>query len=125
MRLRFQTVLYRVLLALGLAAALFATPAAASGDEQKQGSLELRRVRHVIDGDGKLHLSLQFANLGAKTVNVTGIAPTRFGPWADVNKKVEAGATLKTFMKIARDDPAAVWISTSEGLCVFQLPAKQ
>ena len=121
-RTRHHTLFLRLLQGLALAAVLL--PAAAAADQTKQGSLELRKIKHVIDGDGRVWLSLQLANHGTKTVTVTGIAPTRFGPWSDVGKAVEPNANLKTLMKIVKDEPAAVWFSTSEGLCVFQLPAK-
>jgi len=121
-RTRHHNFLVRLLQVLALAAALF--PAAAAAEPAGQSSLELRRVKHVIDGDGRVWLSIQLANHGNKPVTVTGIAPTRFGPWSDVGKAVEPNANLKTLMKIAKDEPTSVWFSTSEGLCVFQLPAK-
>jgi hypothetical protein len=121
-RTHHHGLLLRFLVGLALAAVLF--PAAAAADQSRQGSLELRRIKRVIDGDGRVWLSLQLANHGNKTVTVTGIAPSRFGPWSDVGKAVEPNANLKTLMKIVKDEPTTVWFSTSEGLCVFQLPAK-
>lgn len=121
-RTSHPTLFQRLLQALALAAILL--PAAVAADESRQGSLELRKVKHVIDGDGRVFLSLQLANHGTKTVTVTGIAPTRFGPWSDVNKPVEPNGNLKTLLKVTKDDPKSVWFATTEGLCVFQLPAK-
>ena len=121
-RTRHHSLLLRLLVGLALAGVLF--PAAAAADQSRQGSLELRKIKHVIDGDGRVWLSLQLANHSTKTVTVTGMAPTRFGPWSDVGKAVEPNANLKTLMKIVKDEPTAIWFSTSEGLCVFQLPAK-
>jgi hypothetical protein len=104
--------------------AMLAMSARASGEPGSTGSLEIRKVKHVIDGDGKVWLSIQFANHGTKTVSVSAISPGRLGPWVKVDQSVEAGAAMKTLMNIARDEPTTVWISTSEGLCKFDLPAR-
>jgi len=118
MKLSFGTILFRSIVAL----TVLGTCASALGDP-KAGSLEIRRIKHVIDNDGKVWLSVQFANHGTKAVTVSAISPTKMGPWVKVDKSVEAGGTVKTLMKTARKEPTAVWLTTSEGMCVFDLPA--
>ena len=119
MKLRFGTILFRSIVAMTVLGAC----ASALG-EPRPTSLEIRRLKHVIDGDGKEWLSVQFANHGNKSVTLSAISPTKMGPWVNVDKSVEAGGTVKTLMKLDKKEPTAVWLTTSEGMCVFELPAR-
>ena len=119
MKSRIGTILFRSIVAL----TVLGTCASALGDP-RGSSLEIRRIKHVIDGDGKEWLSVQFANHGQKAVTVSAISPAKMGPWVNVDKSVEAGANVKMLMKIDKKEPTAVWLTTSEGMCVFDLPGK-
>jgi hypothetical protein len=119
MKLRFGTILLRSLVAL----TVLGTCASALGDP-KPSSLEVRRIKHVIDDNGKEWLSVQFLNHGNKTVTISAVSPAKMGPWVNVDKSVEAGSMVKTLMKIDNKAPTAVWLTTSEGMCVFDLPAR-
>ena len=119
MKLRFGTILFRSIVAL----TVLGSCASALGDPRGT-SLEIRRIKHVIDENGKEWLSVQFSNHGTKAVKVSAVAPTKMGPWVNVDKSVEAGGMVKTLLKIDKKEPTAVWLNTSEGMAVFDLPAK-
>ena len=119
MKLRFGTILFRSIVAL----TVLGSCASALGDP-KGTSLEIRRIKHVIDENGKEWLSVQFSNHGTKAVKVSAVAPTKMGPWVTVDKSVEAGGMVKTLLKIDKKEPTAVWLNTSEGMTVFDLPPK-
>jgi hypothetical protein len=118
--MKIGTILFRSLVALTVLGA----SASALGEPGRTSSLEIRKVKHAVDGDGKVWLSVQFANHGTRAVMVSAISPTRMGPWVNVDKSVEAGGNVKALMKIAGAEPKAVWITTSEGLCQFDLPSQ-
>jgi hypothetical protein len=120
MRSRFVTVVLASVLAF-----TFAMAGRVSAEPGAQGSLVLRKVKHVIDGDGRVWLSVQFANPTTKTITVTSIGPSRYGPWGNVGRSVESGAAIKALMKIEKSEPGEVWIKTSEGTCVFELPKRE
>jgi len=120
MKLRFGTILFRSIVAL----TVLGTCATALG-EPKASSLEIRRIKHVIDGDGKEWLSVQFTNHGNKAIKISAVAPTKMGPWVNVDKSVESGGMVKTLMKLDKKDPTTVWLTTSEGMCVFNLPSNK
>jgi hypothetical protein len=118
MTFQFGTILFRSIVAL----TVLGTCASALGDP-KPTSLEIRRIKHVIDDNGKVWLSVQFTNHGTNAVKVSAISPTKMGPWVNVDKSVEAGGTVKTLMKVDKKEPTAIWLTTSEGMTVFDLPA--
>jgi len=120
MKLHVGTILFRSLVALTVLGA----SASALGEPGKTGSLEIRKIRHMVDENGKVVLSVQFLNHGTKPVKLTAISPTRMGPWVKMDQKVEAGAMVKALMKTDKGEPTAVWVTTSEGLCEFDLPAR-
>ena len=118
--MKLGTILFRSLVALTVLGA----SASALGEPGKPPSLEIRKVKHLIDGDGKVFLSIQFANHGTKPVTLSAISPTRMGPWVNVNKSVDPGNNVKTLLKIDKSEPTALWLTTSEGLCQFDLPPR-
>jgi hypothetical protein len=112
----------KIVLFCGIVSVLLSVPAAA---QPRQGSLELHKVRHLVDENGNLWLALQLVNHGDHVVNVAGVAPSRLGPWTNTGQKVEPGTAIRAKMKLGKDTPQTIWVDTSEGLLVFKLPARQ
>jgi hypothetical protein len=115
---RFRATLLPKLILVAVAAAMTATAAA----QQRQGSLELHKVRHLADDNGELWLSLQLVNRGTHVVKVVGVAPSRLGPWTNTGEKIDPGSAIRAKMKLGKDIPRTIWVDSSEGLVVFILP---
>jgi hypothetical protein len=112
----------KMILAVGVATTLLVATAAA---QQRQGDIELHKVRHVVDQNGQIWFTLQLVNRGTHIVNVAGVAPSRLGPWTDTGQKIEPGAAIRAKMKAGKEAPQTIWVDTSEGLMVFKLPPRQ
>ncbi|HSZ59720.1 MAG TPA: hypothetical protein VK797_29015 [Tepidisphaeraceae bacterium] len=112
----------KVIVTFGIVGAILTSPAAA---QQRQGSLELHKIRHLVDENGQLWLTLQLVNQGNHIVNVARVAPSATGPWTESGQKIEAGAAIRAKMKLGKDMPQSVWVDTSDGMLVFNLPARQ
>ena len=102
--------------------AVLARPAAA---QQRQGSLELHKIRHLVDENGQLWLTLQLVNQGNHIVNVARVAPSAAGPWTESGQKIEAGTAIRAKMKLGKDMPQSIWVDTSDGMIIFNLPSRQ
>lgn len=97
--------------------------AATASASQRQGSLELHKVHHVLDENGQVWLTVQFVNQGNHPVTVAGIAPSRWGPWTKIGQKIDPGSVVRGKIKTSDKDPKNIWVDSSEGLSVFALSA--
>lgn len=93
--------------------------------QQSQGTLHVRKWKHVVDGGGQTFLSIQFLNTGTKPITLLGIAPTRVGPWINLGQKLQPGEMTRALMKATKGDPEKVWVDCSEGLLVFEPPSQR
>ena len=109
-------------LAVAAPAAVAPTPAVA---QQAQGALHVRKWKHLVDGGGQVFLAMQFLNESTHSVTILGIAPTRVGPWVNVGRKFNSGDMHRILMKVTKDDPAQVWVDTTDGLMVFTPPVRR
>jgi hypothetical protein len=117
---KFRPTLLSKLILVAVAAVFAATATA----QQRQGSLELHKIRHLADENGQLWLSLQLVNRGTHVVKVAGVAPSRLGPWTNTGETIDPGAAIRAKMKLGKEMPRTVWVDTSEGLIVFVLPSR-
>ena len=116
-----KAAILKLILICGIVGAGFSTPATG---QQRQGSLELHRVRNQVDENGQLWLALQLVNQGNHVINIARVAPSEQGPWTDTNQKIEPGLAIRAKMKVGKDAPQAICVDTSDGMIVFKLPAR-
>lgn len=112
----------KLILACGIVGAILTGPAAA---QLRQGSLELHKVRRMVDDNGNPWLALQLVNQGNHIISIASVAPSRQGPWTDTNQKIEPGTAIRAKMKLGKDAPQEIWVDSSDDMITFKLPARQ
>ena len=110
------------MLALTLALAAPAAMPTHALAQQAQGSLHVRKWKHLVDGGGQVFLAMQFLNEANHPITIRAIAPGRYGPWAPVKQTMNPGDMHRILMKIANNDPAQVWVDTTDGPMIFAPP---
>lgn len=112
-----------LLLAVGTSMAL-APLGARAAQPQRQQNLQLHKWKFRVDDSGRIFLSVQFANMGGKAVQITGIAPARKGPWTLVGQKLPPEGSIRWSLPIEKDPPETIWVDCSDGLLHFDLPTR-
>jgi hypothetical protein len=118
MKSPYQFALLSILIAsAGVASCSF--PSTANAQQEQQSSLRVRRWSFRTDRAGKSWLALDIANYGDRGVNVAGVSATGW-LYSSIGQDIAAGGVLNVTVPVDQE-PAFVWIATSEGRFRFDL----